>query len=183
MLRMSGRVEGARVAEAMPSSAGSDEHQGATGEGNSTRSKTEGSRANQQQSTATDAIPQPSHRNERAGQQKAVDVSNPEQLGTGRMQGCADPWKRQIQHGRIQGVEQAGQGDDQKPYPSTVRCAGKGSTAFAMNIFFPTAIPVLLLRGYNKSNLPLARLCTFLGEGHSFPGQSVRNGKIRPETS
>ena len=85
MLRISDSVDGASVA-AIPSRAreaisisGLDEN-AATTDAPRTR------RADQEQSAAADPVAQRAHRDQKAGDEEAVDVHDPEQLGAARAQ-------------------------------------------------------------------------------------------------
>ena len=81
MLRISESVDGARVAPATPSSARvGDQHLGAGGEGGEHRGDAERGGADQQQPAAADAVAEGAHGDQRAGDQEAVDVDDPQQL-------------------------------------------------------------------------------------------------------
>ena len=81
MLRISESVDGASVAPATPSSARVAISISALVEkAASTEATPNAAGADQQQPAAADAVAQRAHRDQRAGDQEAVDVDDPEQL-------------------------------------------------------------------------------------------------------
>ena len=82
MLRIRESVDGASVAPATPSSARvGDQHLGAGRERGEHRGRAERRSADQQQLAAADAVAERAHGDQGAGDQEAVDVDDPQQLG------------------------------------------------------------------------------------------------------
>src|SRR6187402_2202736 len=85
MFRISDRVDGARVAPAMPSSA----------------------RIDQQKLAPADAVAERAHRDQEAGDEKAVDVDDPEQFRAGWLERGADRRQREVQDREVHRVDRA----------------------------------------------------------------------------
>jgi hypothetical protein len=118
MLRIKDSVDGASVAPASPSSARVvDQHLGAAREGGKHRADAERGRADEQQPAPADPVAERAHRDQRASDQEAVDVDDPQELGAGRAQVGAERGQRQVQHGQVHRVEQARQRDHRQPDP------------------------------------------------------------------
>ena len=73
-----------------------DQHRRARREGGEHRGDAERRRADQQQPPPADAVAERAHRDEAAGDQEAVDVDDPEQLGGARVQVGAERRERQV---------------------------------------------------------------------------------------
>ena len=118
MFRISDSVDGAIVAPAMPEErAGGDQHLGARRERAEQRREAEGDGADQQQAPAADPVAERAHRDQRAGDHEAVDVDDPEQLGAGRLQVLAQGRHREVQHGQVHRVDDAGEREHARARP------------------------------------------------------------------
>jgi hypothetical protein len=118
MWKISDRVDGARVAPAMPSSARlAIQHLGAGRERSQDRHQAEGAGPDEQQPAAADAVAQGAHGDERSGDEEPVDVDDPQQLGAGRLQVGADGGKGQVQHGQVHHIQHTGQRQHGQPDP------------------------------------------------------------------
>ena len=112
MLRNKESVDGAIVAPAIPEQgAGGDQHLGTGGKSGEQRRQAEQGCADQHELAAADAIAERAHGEQRAGNQEAVNVDDPEQLRARGRQIAADCRYREVQHGQVHGVEQRRQED------------------------------------------------------------------------
>ena len=96
---------------------GGDQHARAGRVGGDQRGSPEGGGADQQQPAPADAVAQGAHGDQQPGDQEAVDVHDPQQLGAAGRQVGAEPGNGQVQHGQVHGVHQARQGDHDQPDP------------------------------------------------------------------
>ena len=118
MWKISDRVDGARVAPAIPSRARAAIRDSAVGENAAPqRHQPERGRPDHQELAAADAVTQGAHGDQRPGHEEPVDVDDPQQLGAGRLQVRADRGHGQVQHGQVHHVQQAGQGEHRQPDP------------------------------------------------------------------
>ena len=118
MLKMSDRVDGARVAPAMPRAARlAMSISGVVENAASDRQRAERRRADEQQLAPADAVAERAHGHEEAGDHEPVDVDDPEQLAAARLEVLADRRDGQVQDRQVHDVEQAGQGEDAQADP------------------------------------------------------------------
>jgi hypothetical protein len=93
-------------------------------DGGQDRENPERSGPAEQEPSAADPVSQRSHRDERAGDEKAVDVDDPEELGAGGMEVRADLRDCQVENGQVHHVQQARQGEDAQANPFASGCSG-----------------------------------------------------------
>jgi hypothetical protein len=74
-------------------------------------------RADQQELAPADAVAERAHRDQEAGDEKAVDVDDPEQLCAGRPECGADRRQREVQDREVHRVDRARQRDDGEADP------------------------------------------------------------------
>src|SRR5438093_613462 len=118
MLRIKDRVDGASVAPATPSSARVAISISVVVENAAiTEATPNAAAANQEKPAAADAIAQRAHRDQRSGDQEAVDVHDPQELRAAGLQRRTQLGHRQVQDRQVHGVEQARQGDDGESDP------------------------------------------------------------------
>ena len=130
MTKISDRVDGARVAPAIPrrarlrmSISGRVRERGQEGEDAERRGTDE------EQLAPTDAVAERAHRDQEARDHEAVDVDDPEQLGARGLEVLADRGDGQMQDRQVHDVQQAGQGQDGEPDPLAAagqRCVASG---------------------------------------------------------
>jgi hypothetical protein len=128
MLRISESVEGASVARGdAEQGAGRDELVSALVEKAArTEAMTEGGGADQQELAPAYPVAERAHGDQRARDEEAVDVDDPEELRRGRLEIDAELRDREIEHGEVHRIEQAGQGDHGQPQPVPARRLGRG---------------------------------------------------------
>ena len=117
-----------------------DQHLRALRERGEHRRDAERGGADQQQPAAADPVAQRPHGDQRPGDQKAVDVDDPQQLRAAGLEVRAERRHREVQHGQVHRVEQAGQGDHGEPDPLAARRLGAahaGSISTLMPRHFP----------------------------------------------
>ena len=119
MLRIRDSVDGASVAPATPSRARAAISISALVEKRGEhRGEAERGGADQQQPAATDPVAQRAHGDQRAGDQEAVDVDDPEQLGAARLEVRAQCGHREVQHGQVHRVDAHGRAITASPIHS-----------------------------------------------------------------
>ena len=99
-----------------------DQHFGAPRIRRDNRRHSEGAGPQQQQSTAADAVAQRTHRDQRTGDKKSVDVEDPQELRARRFQIRAQVGHSKVQHREVHRVEHARQRNDREANPLTTRC-------------------------------------------------------------
>lgn len=116
-----GRWRDGRSGDTEKSACG-DQHTSAPRERREHGRDTEHRRADEQQPPATDAIAEGAGSDQRAGDEKPIDVDDPEQLRAARPEIFTQLRHRQMQHREIHRVQQAGQRDDGEPDPFLLAC-------------------------------------------------------------
>ena len=118
MLKISDRVDGASVAPATPISARLAISISALIENAASSEATPKAAAPiMQQPAAADAVAERAHGDQGAGDQEAVDVDDPQQLGAAGLEVRAEARHRQVQHGQVHGIKHARQGKHGEPNP------------------------------------------------------------------
>jgi len=106
MLRISESVDGASGGDP-EQRAGRDELVRRRREGRKDRGDAERGGPDQQQLAPADPVAERAHGDQRSGDEKAVDVDDPEQLRRGRLQVGGEMRHREVQHRQVHRVEQA----------------------------------------------------------------------------
>jgi hypothetical protein len=98
-------------------------HLGRLGVGVEHGDRTEGGGSAQQQLLAADAVTEAAHGDQEPGDDEGVDVTDPEQLGTGRFEVLAEERGREAQHGGVDGHQQHGEDEygQRDPPPGAVQ--------------------------------------------------------------
>ena len=99
-----------------------DQHLGARRERGEHRDGGERRSADHQQPATTDAVAERPHRDEEAGDHEPVDVDDPEQLRTARLEVRAERRHREVQHRQVHRVEQAREREHAEPDPLAPCC-------------------------------------------------------------
>ena len=135
-----GCERGAREPEDRPRH---DELRGTGRESRQQRGCAEGRRARHQQAAPADAVAQRAHGHQRAGDQEAVDVEHPQQLGRAGLELLRELRHREVQHRQVHGVDQAGQRQhgEADPFPGAGP-GGRGGGRHAAIVRDPRASQV-----------------------------------------
>ena len=94
-----------------------DQHRGIGGEGGEDRSEAKGQGADHQQFAPADAVAEIAHDDERAGDEEAIDVDDPQKLRGAGLQLFAQLRHRQIEDHEVHRIDEAGQRNDGEADP------------------------------------------------------------------
>ena len=123
IVRSSDSVDGTSAAPARPSSARVAISISALVENAaSVEAAPKAARADQQQFAAADSVAETADRDERAGQDEAVDVDDPQQLGSRRFQRRAEVGHGEVEDREVHHRDHARQGEDGEAEPGAARC-------------------------------------------------------------
>ncbi len=123
--------------------AGRDQHAGAVGERGDDRGGPERGRPDHQQLAAADPVSQRAHRDQRPGDQEAVDVDDPQELGGAGLQVGAQSRHGQVQHRQVHRVEDAWQGNHREADPLAAgrsRCVARADRGSSPPVAYASTI-------------------------------------------